>query len=83
MTGPRWGRKLVVCDPSPDGKAWYAREDLQGGDPVVFAPALEINAALQIGAAVIKECSECGKTVVHRGDDYWCIYCRNDPWLDD
>jgi hypothetical protein len=83
MVGPRWGRKLVICRSDSD-KAWYAREDLQGGDPVIFSLAIEINAAIEIGAASIKECVECGLAhKVHRSDDYRCIECRDDPWLHD
>jgi hypothetical protein len=81
VVGPRWGKKVVVFS---EKRAWYAREDKERpGEPVVYAMAVGINAALLTGAARIGICGACQKRGILRADDYWCINCRGDSWLDE
>lgn len=76
----RWGRLLVVgLAPTYDmtmPQLWWAREDLKGGNPVIFARAHIVEDDVNHGRLAFKECTECWHTGLCQADDYACIECR-------
>lgn len=80
--GVGWGRVAVILDES-SGHHWFARENYHKGAFVPFEPAVSVDAAVKIGAASWRDCPGCNRNELHRSDDYLCIICREDPWLDE
>lgn len=80
--GAGWGGVVVILDVS-SGHHWFARENYHKGGFQPFAPAVQIDAAVRMGAASWRSCANCEHNELHRSDDYLCIICREDPWLDE
>lgn len=70
----------VILDTETE-RHWYAKIDNHSG-VIPWFPAAMIDAAVKIGAAAWKECPECGYDELVRADDFLCINCRSDAWLD-